>query len=163
MHEGAPAVVGRGVLLQRGGPVFEENISTGKMLIIAFQHLLTMTPGTIAVPLLLASGLGLDASTTSMLVAANFFTSGITTLIQVIGLGNLVGSRYPIILGSSFAPLARARWDICKPGPVLTGKPPSATIDIEAEGGFYPWILSRRRRSPSVRRMRSCSSSGAWT
>lgn len=106
MHEGAPAVVVRGVLLQRGGPVFEENISTGKMLIIAFQHLLTMTPGTIAVPLLLASGLGLDASTTSMLVAANFFTSGITTLIQVIGLGNLVGSRYPIILGSSFAPLA---------------------------------------------------------
>lgn len=86
--------------------MFEENISTGKMLIIAFQHLLTMTPGTIAVPLLLASGLGLDASTTSMLVAANFFTSGITTLIQVIGLGNLVGSRYPIILGSSFAPLA---------------------------------------------------------
>ena len=106
MHEGAPAVAGRGALLQRGGPVFEENISTGKMLIIAFQHLLTMTPGTIAVPLLLASGLGLDASTTSMLVAANFFTSGITTLIQVIGLGNLVGSRYPIILGSSFAPLA---------------------------------------------------------
>lgn len=86
--------------------MFEENISTGKMLIIAFQHLLTMTPGTIAVPLLLASGLGLDASTTSMLVAANFFTSGITTLIQVIGLGSLVGSRYPIILGSSFAPLA---------------------------------------------------------
>ena len=106
MHEGAPAVAGRGVLLQRGDPVFEENISTGKMLIIAFQHLLTMTPGTIAVPLLLTSGLGLDAGTTSMLVAANFFTSGITTLIQVIGLGNLVGSRYPIILGSSFAPLA---------------------------------------------------------
>lgn len=86
--------------------MFEENISTGKMLIIAFQHVLTMTPGTIAVPLLLASGLGLDAATTSLLVAANFFTSGITTLIQVIGLGNLVGSRYPIILGSSFAPLA---------------------------------------------------------
>lgn len=86
--------------------MFEENISKGKMLIIAFQHVLTMTPGTIAVPLLLASGLGLDAATTSFLVAANFFTSGITTLIQVVGLGKLVGSRYPIILGSSFAPLA---------------------------------------------------------
>ena len=30
----------------------------------------------------------------------------------------------------------RTRRRICKPGPVLTGKPPSATIDIEAEGGF---------------------------
>lgn len=84
----------------------EENISTGKMLLIALQHVLTMTPGTIAVPLLLASGLGLDASTTSFLIAANFFTSGITTLIQVVGIGNCIGSRYPIILGSSFAPLA---------------------------------------------------------
>lgn len=86
--------------------MFEENISKGKMLVIAFQHVLTMTPGTIAVPLLLASGLGLDAQTTSFLVAANFFTSGITTLLQVIGIGKLIGSRYPIILGSSFAPLA---------------------------------------------------------
>lgn len=30
--------------------MFEENISKGKMLAIAFQHVLTMTPGTIAVP-----------------------------------------------------------------------------------------------------------------
>ena len=91
---------------REGGLVIEERISKGQMLIIAFQHVLTMTPGTIAVPLLLASGLGLDAETTSLLIAANFFTSGITTLIQVIGFGRLVGSRYPIILGSSFAPLA---------------------------------------------------------
>lgn len=93
-------------LSRREALVFEENISKGKMLVIAFQHVLTMTPGTIAVPLLLAGGLGLDAQTTSFLVAANFFTSGITTLLQVIGIGKLIGSRYPIILGSSFAPLA---------------------------------------------------------
>lgn len=84
----------------------EEKLSTGRLLVIAFQHVLTMTPGTIAVPLILASGLGLDAETTSFLIAANFLTSGITTLIQVIGIGDLVGSRYPIVLGSSFAPLA---------------------------------------------------------
>lgn len=93
-------------LSRREALVFEENISKGKMLVIAFQRVLTMTPGAIAVPLLLASGLGLDAQTTSFLVAANFFTSGITTLLQVIGIGKLIGSRYPIILGSSFAPLA---------------------------------------------------------
>lgn len=83
----------------------ERPISKGRMLLIAFEHVLTMTPGTIAVPLLLASGLGLDGATTSFLVAANFLTSGITTLIQVAGIGGLIGSRYPIILGSSFATL----------------------------------------------------------
>lgn len=37
-------------LSRREALVFEENISKGKMLVIAFQHVLTMTPGTIAVP-----------------------------------------------------------------------------------------------------------------
>ena len=82
-----------------------ESIGIGKTLIIAFQHLLVMVPGTIAVPLILASVLGLDAETTAFLVSANFFTSGITTLIQVVGLGKEVGSRLPIVLGSSFATL----------------------------------------------------------
>ena len=36
-----------------------ESIGIGKTLIIAFQHLLVMVPGTIAVPLILASVLGL--------------------------------------------------------------------------------------------------------
>lgn len=49
---------------------------------------------------------GIGEKETAFLVAANFFTSGIAILIQVIGIGKLAGSKYPIILGSSFAPLS---------------------------------------------------------
>lgn len=85
---------------------FDEKIGWGRTLLVGFQHVLTMCPGTIAVPLILASSLGLGEKETAFLVAANFFTSGIAILIQVLGIGKLAGSRYPIILGSSFAPLS---------------------------------------------------------
>ena len=85
---------------------FSEKISPGKNLLVGFQHVLAMCPGTIAVPLILSGAMGLDARTTAFLVSANLFTSGIAILIQVFGLSKYIGSRYPIILGSSFAPLA---------------------------------------------------------
>lgn len=86
--------------------VFCEKVSWKKTLIIGFQHVLTMCPGTIAVPLILASALGLNAEETAFLISANFLTSGIAILIQVLGVGKGIGSKYPIILGSSFAPLS---------------------------------------------------------
>ena len=86
--------------------VFSEKVSWKKTLIIGFQHVLTMCPGTIAVPLILASALNLSPEETAFLVSANFFTSGVAILIQVIGIGKGVGSKYPIVLGSSFAPLS---------------------------------------------------------
>lgn len=72
---------------------------------MGIQHLLTMVPGSIAVPLILGNAMGLDAATTSFLVAANLFTSAVAILIQVYGLGKFIGSRLPIVLGSAFAPL----------------------------------------------------------
>lgn len=86
--------------------VFGTKISLGKNVILGLQHLLVMCPGTIAVPLILASALGFDSETTAFLISANFLTSGILTLIHVLGIGNKVGAKLPIILGSSFAPLA---------------------------------------------------------
>ena len=85
---------------------FDEKVGWGRMLLVGFQHVLTMCPGNIAVPLILAGALGLDEKETAFLVSANFFTSGIAILIQVLGIGKLAGSRYPIVLGSSFAPLS---------------------------------------------------------
>ena len=85
---------------------FDEKTGWGRMLLVGFQHVLTMCPGTIAVPLILAGALGLNEKETAFLVSANFFTSGIAILIQVLGIGMLAGSRYPIILGSSFATLS---------------------------------------------------------
>ena len=85
---------------------FDEKVGWGRMLLVGFQHVLTMCPGTIAVPLILAGALGLNEKETAFLVSANFFTSGIAILIQVLGIGKLAGSRYPIVLGSSFASLS---------------------------------------------------------
>ena len=62
---------------------FDEKVGWTKTLLIGFQHVLTMCPGTIAVPLILAGALGLGEKETAFLVAANFFTSGIAILIQV--------------------------------------------------------------------------------
>lgn len=85
--------------------MFNEEVTLGKKLILGFQHVLAMCPGSIAVPLIIGSSLNLDAKTIAFLVSANLFTSGIAVLIQVIGLGKTIGSKLPIMLGSSFAPL----------------------------------------------------------
>lgn len=84
---------------------YEEKLTFSKKLIIGFQHVLTMCPASIAVPLIIGSALELDAKTIAFLVSANLFTSGIVVLINAIGIGSKVGSKLPIVLGSSFAPL----------------------------------------------------------
>ena len=70
--------------------IFSEKVSWKKTLIIGFQHVLTMCPGTIAVPLILASALNLTAEETAFLVSANFFTSGIEILIRYLHIHILV-------------------------------------------------------------------------
>lgn len=84
--------------------VFEEKVSRGKLLILAFQHVLTMCPASIAVPLILGRALNLDNKTVAFLVSANLFTSGISVLIQTFGFAN-IGSKLPLVMGASFAPL----------------------------------------------------------
>lgn len=84
--------------------VFEEKVSKGKLLILAFQHVLTMCPASIAVPLILGSALNLDNKTVAFLVSANLFTSGISVLIQTFGFAK-IGSKLPLVMGASFAPL----------------------------------------------------------
>jgi len=83
----------------------KEKASLSQNLIMGLQHVLTMCPGSIAVPLIMSGPLELDGATTAYLVAANLFTSAIAILIQVYGLGRHIGSRLPIVLGSAFAPL----------------------------------------------------------
>ena len=84
--------------------MFDERLPVGRTLVIGFQHVLVMMPGTIAVPLILASAIGLNAADTSLLVSANFLAVGVTTMIHALGFGR-IGTRLPIIFGSSFAPL----------------------------------------------------------
>lgn len=74
-------------------------------LLAGLQHVLTMCPGAIAVPMILGNGMGLDHQTIAFLIAANFFAAALATLLQVVGVGKFVGSKLPIALGSAFAPL----------------------------------------------------------
>lgn len=69
-----------------------------KALGLGIQHVLTMFGATVAVPLLLASAMGMDAQETSILVAAAMLAAGVATLLQV----NL-GTRLPLVQGMSFA------------------------------------------------------------
>ena len=85
--------------------VFDEKVDLGKKIVLGFQHVLAMCPGSIAVPLIIGNAINLDAKAIAFLVSANLFTSGIAVIIQVLGLGKSIGSRLPIMLGSSFAPL----------------------------------------------------------
>jgi uracil-xanthine permease len=69
-----------------------------KALGLGIQHVLTMFGATIAVPLILAPVMGMDAAQTALLVAAAMLSAGVATLLQV----NL-GTRLPLVQGMSFA------------------------------------------------------------
>ena len=70
----------------------------GRAWIFALQHVLTMFGSTVAVPLLLAPLLKLDATGTALLISSVMLCSGVATLLQV-----TVGSRLPIVQGVSFS------------------------------------------------------------
>lgn len=83
-----------------------EKLPFSEILIMGLQHVLTLFPGTIAVPLILASALNLDARLTTVMITSTLFATAITTFIQVQGIGKNIGSRLPLVLGSAFAPLS---------------------------------------------------------
>lgn len=73
----------------------------GVTILLALQHILAAFAGIIAVPLVVCSVLGFDVQTTSIMVSATIFASGITTFIQSKGVGP-VGSRVSGMMGTDF-------------------------------------------------------------
>ncbi|WP_435947265.1 nucleobase:cation symporter-2 family protein [Dryocola sp. BD586] len=69
------------------------------------QHVLTMYGGIIAPPLIIGSAAGLDAADIGLLVTAALFISGLSTLLQSLGIP-FFGSRLPLVQGVSFAGVA---------------------------------------------------------
>lgn len=65
---------------------------------LGLQHVLTMFGATVAVPLLLAPALGMDAAQTGVLVSSCMLCAGVATFLQV-----NFGIRLPIVQGMSFA------------------------------------------------------------
>ncbi|WP_330847633.1 solute carrier family 23 protein, partial [Streptococcus suis] len=70
----------------------DEQPPKGMAVLLAFQHILAAFAGIIAVPLVVASALGLSVEDTSIMVSASIFVAGIATILQSKGLGP-IGSR----------------------------------------------------------------------
>ena len=90
-----------------GIPVMDENLNNPdyrppmrEAVPLGIQHVLAMFAGNITVPLLIALAAGPQYIT--VLVQIALLAAGVATLIQTVGIGP-VGSRLPIVQGTSFA------------------------------------------------------------
>ncbi len=80
----------------------DEILPAGRLAVLGLQHVLAMYAGAVAVPLILASAIGLPEEDLIYLINADLFTCGVATLIQTVGFWKL-GFRLPIIQGVTFA------------------------------------------------------------
>jgi NCS2 family nucleobase:cation symporter-2 len=69
---------------------------------LAFQHVLVMYAGAIAVPLIIGRAMKLAPEDVAYLINADLFCCGLVTIIQSLGFPG-VGIRLPVIMGVSFA------------------------------------------------------------
>ncbi|GMK46395.1 xanthine permease [Paenibacillus glycanilyticus] len=68
---------------------------------LGFQHVLAMYAGAVVVPLIVGGALHLTPAQMAYLIAADLFTCGLATILQVLGT-KYFGSRLPVILGCTF-------------------------------------------------------------
>jgi xanthine permease len=73
----------------------------GRTSLLGFQHVLAMYAGAVVVPLIVGAAIGLSQEQLAYLIAIDLFTSGIATLLQVMG-GKHFGVKLPVILGCTF-------------------------------------------------------------
>jgi len=69
---------------------------------LGIQHVLAMFAGNITVPIIVAGVFGSTTAEKIFLIQMALFAAGVATIIQTVGFGK-VGSRLPIIQGTSFA------------------------------------------------------------
>lgn len=76
----------------------EDKVEPSKALVFGLQHVLAMFGATVTVPLVVGGAVNLSGSEIAMMIQAVLLAMGIATLLQT-----TIGSRYPIVQGSSFA------------------------------------------------------------
>ncbi|USZ69924.1 purine/pyrimidine permease (plasmid) [Halorussus salilacus] len=81
----------------------EDKPPLGESTLLGFQHYLTMIGATVAIPLALATTMGMPDEQVGRLIGTFFVVSGIATLAQT-----TIGNRYPIVQGGTFSMLAPA-------------------------------------------------------
>jgi uric acid transporter len=89
--------------VEESGPhPVDEVLPLGRSFAYGLQHVLSMYAGIIAVPLVLATSIGLPQDQLVYVINASFFMCGVATLIQTIGFWKF-GVRLPIVQGTTFA------------------------------------------------------------
>jgi xanthine permease len=76
-------------------------LSKQRVVALGFQHVLAMYAGAVVVPLIVGGALKLNGGQMAYLIAADLFTCGLATLLQVLGTKYL-GSKLPVVLGCTF-------------------------------------------------------------
>lgn len=76
-------------------------LSKQRVITLGFQHVLAMYAGAVIVPLIVGGALKLSSAQMAYLIAADLFTCGIATILQVMG-SKYFGSRLPVVLGCTF-------------------------------------------------------------
>ncbi|MFF2092319.1 nucleobase:cation symporter-2 family protein [Paenibacillus sp. NPDC058174] len=76
-------------------------LSKQRVLALGFQHVLAMYAGAVIVPLIVGGALNLNGTQMAYLIAADLFTCGLATILQVMGT-KYFGSRLPVVLGCTF-------------------------------------------------------------
>lgn len=75
----------------------------GRLLTLGIQHVLVMYAGAVAVPLIIGSALKLPPEQIALLITADLFICGVTSIIQSLGLTPWFGIRMPVMMGMTFA------------------------------------------------------------
>jgi len=88
---------GAGDLVEYG---IEDEPELGEAVPLGLQHLLAMFLSTVALPLVIAGAIGLDAADTRFIVQMALLVAGVSTIVQAYPVGP-VGARLPIVMGTS--------------------------------------------------------------
>ncbi|WP_028559093.1 nucleobase:cation symporter-2 family protein [Paenibacillus pinihumi] len=76
-------------------------LSKQKVITLGFQHVMAMYAGAVIVPIIVGGALGLSETQMAYLIAADLFTCGLATILQVMGT-KYFGSGLPVVLGCTF-------------------------------------------------------------
>jgi len=90
----------KGVSRQAGGT--NKVLPLSQSIPLGIQHVLAMFAGNITVPIIIAAIFGQTTEEKIFLIQMALFVAGVATIIQTVGYKN-IGSRLPIIQGTSFA------------------------------------------------------------
>lgn len=83
----------------------DEMLPPGKLFALGLQHTLAAYAGVIAPPLIIGTALKLSFLDITFLISASLLASGLTTLLQTLGIWR-IGVRLPLVQGVSFSGIA---------------------------------------------------------